>query len=562
MMRPQSSRQPLSRTGLTLVEMLVSTALVLFIMVILTMAFVAGLETFRQLKALGDMENNLRTATTLLRNDLENYYVAGDNGNRKKLSDPDFWVEGPPTQGFFRLWQGSATVTMPPLAAIQYAQKSLGKLIPASFIEGADADSIPSLYATDHYLHFTVKLSGERRKDYASARIPPPIGVTFLDPGMDTHFGQPRDARFEEGPSFHSPSYEVAYYLRIIGTTTNLNDPSTIVDPTNPYAGGTPIFALYRHQKLLVPRNISVNFGTSGSWPPTSSAAPPWQMQSQTMLQDFLTYNATGQAPFAELSCKKISADYFNAGGYSAGVNTLWFNDLADITVPQRRFGMDPVPGNSSTPAGDGGWPLRSELLGKVPQMRAPLGSFPYQDLSYPRYGDVVVPPGIAPSVVTTNMSLHPLLGQDPTLEGADLLISNVLSMSIQVLSPQVTNPQGDAEWVTLFDPLFETLRRNPRFYQHPNPPAFNPGTLNQVPNPTAPAVFDTWTQVNDGIYDYATPAPNHSAPAWAETSADMVQGAKRVPLMNVNIRALRITLRVWDARTQQTRQVTMIQPM
>src|SRR5439155_10425507 len=43
------------RQGFTLVEMLVAMALTIFIMVIMSEAFVAGLETFRQLKAIGDM---------------------------------------------------------------------------------------------------------------------------------------------------------------------------------------------------------------------------------------------------------------------------------------------------------------------------------------------------------------------------------------------------------------------------------------------------------------------------------------------------------------------------
>src|SRR5262245_54057590 len=47
------------RQGFTLVEMMVALALTVFIMVILSEAFVTGLETFRQLKAIGDMEESL-----------------------------------------------------------------------------------------------------------------------------------------------------------------------------------------------------------------------------------------------------------------------------------------------------------------------------------------------------------------------------------------------------------------------------------------------------------------------------------------------------------------------
>src|SRR5258708_6958710 len=51
------------RRGFTLVEMLVSMALILFIMAILSEAFVASTKTFRDLKALGDMAAKLRGNT-------------------------------------------------------------------------------------------------------------------------------------------------------------------------------------------------------------------------------------------------------------------------------------------------------------------------------------------------------------------------------------------------------------------------------------------------------------------------------------------------------------------
>jgi prepilin-type N-terminal cleavage/methylation domain-containing protein len=48
--------------GFTLVELLLAMALILFIMVVLSEAFVAGLETYRQLKGIGDMNERMRSA--------------------------------------------------------------------------------------------------------------------------------------------------------------------------------------------------------------------------------------------------------------------------------------------------------------------------------------------------------------------------------------------------------------------------------------------------------------------------------------------------------------------
>jgi prepilin-type N-terminal cleavage/methylation domain-containing protein len=58
------------RRGFTLSELLVSMALIVFIMVILSEAFTTGVQAFRDLKAVGDLNERLRTASAQLRTDL------------------------------------------------------------------------------------------------------------------------------------------------------------------------------------------------------------------------------------------------------------------------------------------------------------------------------------------------------------------------------------------------------------------------------------------------------------------------------------------------------------
>src|SRR5436190_5494927 len=95
-------RQKNGRGGFTLVEMLVATALVMFIMLILSEAFVAGLEAFRTLKGIGDMEERLRAAALIIRADLElDHFESG-----VRLSDVNFWRLGNPRQGFVSITQG------------------------------------------------------------------------------------------------------------------------------------------------------------------------------------------------------------------------------------------------------------------------------------------------------------------------------------------------------------------------------------------------------------------------------------------------------------------------
>src|SRR5579875_350186 len=145
------------RQGFTLVELLVSMALIIFIMAILSGAFQAALGTFRNLKAQGDLAEKLRATTQILQRDLAAYHFEGT----KRLSDPHFWDNGPPQQGFFQIWQGSSSLP-PPLPAVIPP-------VPASYTEGFDPDFIPSYLTTNHALAFTVKLVGNDMGDFFSA---------------------------------------------------------------------------------------------------------------------------------------------------------------------------------------------------------------------------------------------------------------------------------------------------------------------------------------------------------------------------------------------------------
>ena len=59
-----------ARAGFTITELLVVMALIVFLMTILSESFSAGLASFRNLKALGDMAERLRATAVVLRRDL------------------------------------------------------------------------------------------------------------------------------------------------------------------------------------------------------------------------------------------------------------------------------------------------------------------------------------------------------------------------------------------------------------------------------------------------------------------------------------------------------------
>src|ERR1700722_11349088 len=85
-----------SRRAFTLVELMVAMALIVFIMSILSAAFAAASKSYRDLKAAGDLAEQLRGVMTLLCRDLAAPHF---DLNTKKLSDVDFWgPQGVPIQ--------------------------------------------------------------------------------------------------------------------------------------------------------------------------------------------------------------------------------------------------------------------------------------------------------------------------------------------------------------------------------------------------------------------------------------------------------------------------------
>jgi hypothetical protein len=237
--------------------------LIVFMMAILSEAFVVGLETFRQLKAIGDMNERLGAATTQLKIDLQ----ADHFESKRRLGDPSFWAAGSPREGFFQVY----APTTP-------------------FSEGADGDGIPSAVATDMVLHMSVKQRANRQEKFFTANIvagsrllPPPPPSTDTRPLLPSTVDpslSPADGRYESpnqdatqipygGGSYSSPWAEVAYYLL----------------PNGEFAGSTPLFTLYRAQYVVTPDNSQLN------WPANN---PPFPVSA----------TSTFPTGYSEMSCE------------------------------------------------------------------------------------------------------------------------------------------------------------------------------------------------------------------------------------------------------------------
>jgi type II secretory pathway pseudopilin PulG len=509
------------RHAFTLVELMVSMALIIFMMAILSGAFVAALGVFRNLKGQGDLAERLRATMQILQRDL----AADHFGSNRRLSDPTFWNNGPPQQGFFQIWHG------PPAGTV---------------IEGFDPSGIGSYRTINHSLAFTVKLVGNDMGDFMSASAlgsgniwdpsqvdpatgfppkpvvpqlpgnpPPPAGpgpAYGLGIGAIQQFGPPESRyqpiiRRQSVSGYNYQWAEVAWFLQPQMNPTTLLQDYTVADPQ---AGSQPIplYTLYRRQRLLVPDNNLVTLatltpGTYGTPPgggvPLTEGIPP----------------ISSQLYFLEMSCWP-------------NTTALYFNSPSDITVPQRRFGYNPL--------------------------ATPIPTYP--------------PSAFTPISVAAPGS---------PLSGSDIQLNNVVSFDVRILPlydlatavtlppPQIIDP-----FVTLFQPPFSTV--------------FNtaPYTYSAPPGTAGGMVFDTWSSVNDGqpLQNYSTwntpGVPGVTIPFWTTTPLTYQYPAGAVipgtvlpqtittPITGSGpiIRALQVTIRIWDFKTNQTRQVTIVQAM
>jgi prepilin-type N-terminal cleavage/methylation domain-containing protein len=436
--RNKREHQPMRRRqGFTLVELLVAMALIIFIMAILSQAFVSATGTFRSLKASGDMAEKLRATTQLLQRDLAADHFEG----KKRLSDPNFWLTGPPEQGYFQIYQANT-----------------------SALEGNDLDGIGSYRTTigladtpAHALAFSIKVRGNQMGDFLSAGGAGGILLGNLPNGP---FG-PNEARYLPPAGATSYNYqwgEVAWFLRPqINPATGQQD-TTVNDPNIASAVAVPLYTLYRRQRVGVPDNSLV-------------PAQP----------------ATSLAQFLEVSCWANGAQ-------------IYFSNPIDLTVPLRRFGA----GNPTA------FTTIAQELG-------------------------------------TNSNL---------LAGSDIQLTDVVSFDVRILNTGLIGsplmapvPVTPPEFVTLFDRSFAG-------YTYTAPAGI----------PASAKVFDTWTSINDGL----TLPPGIGYSQWNLLPAQQTppnQGTT-VPLWNSSIkvgpiiRAIQVSIRIWDSKTNQTRQVTMVQAM
>ena len=594
--RVRRGRPGPNRPGYTLVELLVAAAVSIMIMVILTGAFQAGLDTFRKMRAQGNMNERMRMARQALCDDLAGSHFRAAGGVYGSTSDYgsdahdhvsgiDFTQvddlharpsNSPPSDGFFRIWQGPDKdfwgVNNNFVGPANWANN------PATLPcvpEGVDTFGNVFTRAKTHALHMTVRRGGAGPNNMFRTTLVPPLypptqiwdsntGNPWMPPPatpvFPTSFVDPIDYR-DNGAvtsAFTSQWAEVTWFLQLNGSSAN----------------GMPLFNLYRRQQLVIPSNPSTLTG-----PPTgNNGLPPNNAQvfvgngMGTGVGDVVAIQPAPAAYNPEMS---LRAQYpapgnnfnlfYNHSGWplpNPGTNTPC------ITQPRFRSAM--MHAHDLAPAGGLLTSPDLQNLAGIPAQLATVMSFlppppnPFQQ-PYP-----TILQDIDTYAPAAAQQLHMQYDMN------DLVLSDVVSFEIKALwdYPGVqnqTNPLAPRQQyqiptsattsvaVTNADFPFDFLPLSP------NNMVLN-GSL--IPGFSA-RVFDTWSQHGPyGMTQPQLPVPNAppALPNWRrnglaglQLGEPPVNTATQLPL-RIRVRAVLIRVRIYDAKAEQTRQITIYQ--
>ena len=205
---PTALGQPYRGTrnrGFTIVELLVSLALIIFIMSLVSTIFVLATKSFRDMKAAGDLAEQLRSAGQLVRSMIKANHFEGNT----QPSDQDFWKPKGSSGALPTPWLDSslkdASGFLWRTGYFRFEQSD------SSSMEGADFDNINVYKAdgvADHRLSMSVLLNGNSPSDVFSAYYDPSLAIT-----RPAFIPNPNYAYFESASLVRRPKAEVAFFL-------------------------------------------------------------------------------------------------------------------------------------------------------------------------------------------------------------------------------------------------------------------------------------------------------------------------------------------------------------
>jgi hypothetical protein len=407
---------------------------------------------------------------------------------------------------------------------------------PIVLCEGSDPDGFPSVASPPfdttgsqsiggtHSLHFTINLANTTENMSASINNTFPLpnspvrenyfsvkegdaSYTPLPPPLDV--AGPPAFRDATNHVYSGQRAEVVYFL----VPEQYPTTSTAATPTVWTGGGPgiglPLFNLYRRLQVIVDPVQPAQINDETVAGPAPTGEPPRVAAAKRVAA------ATPPPPayYYEISARPDPSS-------NPQWNFLFFNTPQYLTIPERRFGMYqgavPAPPNPLTPV-SAGWPLQGTTL-------------PNGTATYPRTAVDPIEPQNLPGQT-----------EQQSLTGSDLLLSDVISFDVQVFWPGV----------------------NANDFINIAPQGYAPANNNSIL--TGKRIYDTWSQEAEQItpgpsplyynpYDYSH--SGDSPPTVPQQTAPFGTSLTPAP----KITAIKITLRIWDVKTQKTRQITIVQ--
>ena len=581
-------KKEITRSGFTLVELMVALAIIILMLSILSQAFVIATNTLQGLKEVAELQERMRPALSLLQRDLSAYHFDGT----KKLSDPNFWDNGPPKEGYFMLWQEYpfeiSDPTDPSNATITPVTN--GNLLSHLGNEGNTDNSNYRLSAgrANHMLAFTVKLPGKNPEELFATKYPyyPISGIEktnivnlfnyFEDnspsaprknSGIGNHlfyntgftpqaFRDYNTKRFEDNPNFvHSQWAEVAYFLgpNLKAQTVGYNYP---ISTNLPYTDGKdpqgnpirkmPLYTLYRRQKMVLPEigQLADRNEAMVSPPPYEASLPPLSIGIQN--SEYITM----QDVLGEYSFWPNFVNFKEIQSAPGNIRQLVFNSPKDLTIPWKRMG------NRYT-----------DLLGS-----------PVVTNMNPH---ISMPPSVAGPPV--NGILGPLFTENTlSNEFTDVLATNVISFDIRLL----TDDRLDYEdlYTILSQPAYAGLKYPPvssPYLINPHNGIYNYANMGTllgysnfiaIDNPLR-RVFDTWTtslKETVSVRNLSIPKSDYDQGEFnsvpGKWQPNNVPSLGLIPVWNqlkktgLQVKAVQISIRIWDSRSNSARLFVLVQ--
>jgi len=526
--------QPIRRQGFTLVELLVSMAIIIFMLSIMSQAFVIATTCMQGMKTVGELIDKVRPVMTIMQRDLAADHFDGT----KKLCDPDFWEYGPPREGYFSIIQGGVSEQETPVSVAGPVKYYI------------------SNSSSNHALTFTSRLPGKNPTEFYTAEYP---SITAHKDRMNGIYNYP-NSTYAAFPTYMMPQNarrfdfirdiihckwaELAYFIKPNGSVV-AKDSAAI-----PLRADLPLHDLYRQQRVILP--------------------------------DVSDMNKAG--------IPNASPDPFNLFSHhvDSATNKVIFNQPADVTAPWKRFGnRDPLTAPFALPnfkayADPTGL---NDVGNNSDLVLTNVISFDVRIINDSNLDFLnLVAPMVEAAVLGTPVITGGSVTSIPVLyKGKNYLKSNPPRIKIYggpgsgaSATATVTNGEIDTEIIGGVASIPAANISGGTGYGSPPPNAliYN-DALSEYQKINTPnyykysvtntfAVFDTWTMERSQYPTKNYDLGDLSNIAWQPSTG--VSGNYQVPFWNsitnkgIKINAIQITIRVWDDKSSQARDFVLIQ--